>query len=318
MTTAFVGERDENRESDWTARSSGLSFRPLRLRPKVLVVEDNGALARALRWAVLAKCEATVLGTARQAEECLPLDWDAFIFDVALPDGCGLATMRKALEAHPDSAALIISGLGRYQDVDIAASMGAYYLGKPFTPGQILKFLDECLPRTLPSGDEARSTGRTVPDPGHPLAAKVGRRSACLPSPFPREIADIVAAARESSVQAVAAESEHAYQLALLARSVSAGCATSIDACAKAAGVSRQMLQDFATLTARWEPEKIAEMLSMADRCGRPITRAVLLRVARGSIALRRDFDDRVAKGELDLGTLAAAREHEQGSFPRG
>ena len=85
--------------------------------------------------------------------------------------------------------------------------------------------------------------------------------------------------------------------------------AANIDACAKAAGVSRPTLQDFATLTARWSPEWIADMLSMTDRNRKPIARAVLLKVARGTSGLRLALDERLAKGDLDLAELASELE---------
>ncbi|MGH7435907.1 MAG: response regulator, partial [Polyangiaceae bacterium] len=115
-------------------------------RPQVLLVEDNAALARTMRWAVLAKCEVTAVGSVREAEECLGGPWDAFIFDISLPDGSGLALMRKARDSHPSAGALVISGLDREGDVEATAEMGARFLAKPFEAADILRFLEECLP----------------------------------------------------------------------------------------------------------------------------------------------------------------------------
>jgi DNA-binding response OmpR family regulator len=264
----------------------------------------------------------TAVGTARDAEECLGRKWDAFIFDVALPDGCGLGVMRKARAAQPTAGALVISGLGRQEDIDAAEEMGARYLDKPFGPGPILRFLEECLPQIANRGgrDSKRPSAPRLPDFSDVGETAEGEASGLVPLPFPPEVASLVAAVKNSGAHASTAESEHAYQLSLLARSVSTGgkggSEANIDGCARAAGVSRQMLQDFVTLTARWEPERVAEMLSMTDRSGRQITRAILLRVARGSSALRREFDELVAKRELDLDAFLAELEQARG-LPR-
>jgi CheY-like chemotaxis protein len=270
---------------------------------------------------VLAKCEVTAVGTAGEAEAFLGQHWDAFIFDVALPDGCGLRMMRKAREAQPTAGALVISGLGREEDADAATAMGAYYLGKPFTPGDILRFLEECLPRARgrEEADRPRVSSRPVPDFSNLIEAEGDQDSGLIPSPFPPDVAKFVAAAKASGLHASTADAHHAFTLAELALSVTTDglSAANFDACAKAAGVSRQTLQDFATLTARWSPDWIADMLSMTDRNGKPITKAVLLKVARATSGLRLAFDQRLAKGELDLGALALELEQRRSSPPR-
>jgi hypothetical protein len=158
-----------------------------------------------------------------------------------------------------------------------------------------------------------------VPDLSDLIEPEDDPGSGLIPSPFPPEVAKLVTAAKSSRVHATTADAHHAFTLAELALAVTTdglSDAANIDACAKAAGISRQTLQDFATLTARWSPEWIADMLSMTDRNGKPITRAVLLKVARGTGGLRLAFDERLAKGELDLTTLASEVEQRK-SRPR-
>ncbi len=149
-----------NRHDD---RPSGFAFFKVPRRPEVLLVEDDVVLARAMRWAALAQCEVTAVVSAREARECLDRRWDALIFDINLPDGCGLAMMQRARELHPDAVALIISGAGREEQIERTRSMGATYLEKPFKPVEVLRLLAACLPRARVSG-RPEAAGETTTD----------------------------------------------------------------------------------------------------------------------------------------------------------
>jgi DNA-binding response OmpR family regulator len=278
--------------------------RPVPRRPQVLLVEDDAGLARTLKWAVLAKCEATTVGTVREARECLHEgEWDAFLFDISLPDGCGLRLMRHARELRPQAGALLISGHDRNEDVDAAHEMGATFLAKPFRPSDVLSFLDGCLPGR---GGEGLAKTSRPPLPDFSGLTDQEEGSGLVRVSFPQEIASLVTEAIASGLHVASAESEHAYYLALLARAVGSGrlSVANFDACARATGVSRQTLQNFVTLTSRWDPERIAQMLRMKDRCGREISKIILLKVARGPSSLRREFDEQFARGEFDLAAL--------------
>ena len=98
------------------------------------------------------------------------------------------------------------------------------------------------------------------------------------------------------------ADARRNYRLAALAKAANGlpnDAATTFDACANAAGVSRQTLQEYATLTTRWSPEQIARMLSLTDRTGKALTRAHLLRFARGPLEVRAAFEAAVAYGQV-------------------
>jgi hypothetical protein len=110
--------------------------------------------------------------------------------------------------------------------------------------------------------------------------------------------------ARAARLRLKEAEADHILRLALLARAASSAgkdTAGALEAFAESAQVSRQTLQEFVTLTTRWEPAQVVSLLASEDRCGRALTRTLLLKVARGSCALRAAFDAAVAKRELDL-----------------
>ena len=105
------------------------------------------------------------------------------------------------------------------------------------------------------------------------------------------------------------ADARRACRLANLAKAASAlpsDTATTFDACAHAARVSRQTLQEYATLTTRWSAEDIAWMLGLTDRNGKALTRVHLLRFARGPGEVRMEFDAAVATGDFDIEELQA------------
>ncbi len=121
---------------------------------------------------------------------------------------------------------------------------------------------------------------------------------------LPDDVAALAAAARKAGERLEAAGVEHARSLALLARAASTGglggqgC---LEVFAQSAAVSRQTLQEFVTLTTRWEPERVVSLLGMHDRKGRPVTRLLLLRIARGERATRNAFDAAVASASGDF-----------------
>ncbi|MGH7434637.1 MAG: response regulator [Polyangiaceae bacterium] len=271
--------------------------------PYVLLVEDDAALARSLTWAVLSDCAVTAVGTVREAREHLHGEWDVLLFDICLPDGCGLKLMRQARQLRPRAGALLVSGHDRPEDIEAAQAMGASFLAKPFGPLDILKFLDSCLP-----GRRGGGLSKTSPPPLADFSdpAEQEDESGLVPVSLPPEIASLVVKTIASVQHAATAESEHVYCLALLARAVGSGglSVANFNACAEAIGVSRQTLQNFVTLTSRWDPWRIAHMLRMTDRSGREISKNTLLRVARGPYSLRREFDEQIARGDVDPATL--------------
>jgi hypothetical protein len=113
--------------------------------------------------------------------------------------------------------------------------------------------------------------------------------------------------ARVAAARLRQAEKDRTLWLALLARAASAGrgdASRALKSSAESAQVSRQTLQEFVTLTTRWEPAELAGLLGRRDRAGRAITRALLLRLARGPSTARAAFDAAVASGDLDLALI--------------
>ncbi len=60
--------------------------------------------------------------------------FDAVYLDVNLPDGSGLQGLTKMKEVAPDTEIIIITGIGRYDDAELAINNGAWdYIEKPST-----------------------------------------------------------------------------------------------------------------------------------------------------------------------------------------
>jgi ActR/RegA family two-component response regulator len=262
-------------------------------RRRLLLLEDNAVLARAIGSAVEECGEVTTTGTAREALACLDRRWHAFVFDICLPDGSGLDVLRQARMAQPDAVALVISGDLRPADVNTACGLGAHYLAKPFRADAIVGFLERAFSNARFTRDE---TG-----PASPGGCEV-------PMLDGSEVGRLLEEVRWSAASAEAAGSEHTYRLALLARAATAGSSSmGLEACAKAAEVSRQTLHDYVTLTTRWEPAHVANLIGSGDRSGRTISKQHLLRIARGPAVVRRAFDQAVERGDLDLDAVLSA-----------
>src|SRR5688572_1303941 len=90
---------------------------------RVLLVEDDRAFATFLEAALLGGQEAAAvriaydLADAREALTAVSVD--AVLLDLNLPDSQGLATLRGILEASPDVAVVVLTGV---DDAGVARS----------------------------------------------------------------------------------------------------------------------------------------------------------------------------------------------------
>ncbi len=265
-------------------------------RPRLFLLEDNLSLARGTRRALRVCADVTIVATARAAMDRLAQDeaWNGFICDIGLPDGSGLDVLREARAVRPTALALAISGSMRQGDINAACALGAQYLAKPFREAEIVGVVERHLRSSWPPADPEGG-------PGEECAAELGA--------LPRELRGLVADVRTEDARIGQADARRAYRLANLAKAASAlpsDTATTFDACAQAARVSRQTLQEYATLTTRWSPEDVAWMLGLTDRNGKALTRAHLLRFARGPCEVRMEFDAAVATRSFDIEELQA------------
>jgi PAS domain S-box-containing protein len=104
--------------------------------PRVLIVDDDPALLRALPEALRLRLEAVTVETCDSAAEALErvaaTDYDAIISDIKMPGMDGLALLAKIRAARPDTPTLLITGHGEHDLAVQALRGGAYdFIQKP-------------------------------------------------------------------------------------------------------------------------------------------------------------------------------------------
>ncbi len=110
------------------------------MKPRILVVEDEQAILMGV-CDVLAFHGYAPRGVADGAEGlalALEQDWELLLLDVMLPGVDGFTICRRAREAKPHQAILLLTARGSEQDVLEGFSAGADdYVTKPFSVAQL-------------------------------------------------------------------------------------------------------------------------------------------------------------------------------------
>jgi DNA-binding NarL/FixJ family response regulator len=111
-----------------------------RSTPRILIVEDDAAMARSLAGIAKSFGVVTVEPTLRGAlaQAAGRVLWSAFIVDLCLPDGSGLDFLRTRAWDIPT---LVLSGYGDHDAINSVFELRAQYLSKPATRVQIAQFL---------------------------------------------------------------------------------------------------------------------------------------------------------------------------------
>jgi two-component system KDP operon response regulator KdpE len=113
--------------------------------PKILLVEDEPAVARMLRISLRAAgfdvCESVAGGDALQILEQGPAD--AVILDLELPDRRGKAVLDRLRHANDSGFPVwvVISGLDREEATRRYGPLGGHFLAKPFDPWDLVRML---------------------------------------------------------------------------------------------------------------------------------------------------------------------------------
>jgi DNA-binding NtrC family response regulator len=113
-------------------------------RPKVLVVDDEVELMRALRDALTSQgFDVVGVSDPRAAAPALAAGgFDLLLTDLMMPGMDGIAVLKSALETDPDLTAILMTGHGTIPTAVEAMKAGAYdYLLKPFKLQSILPTL---------------------------------------------------------------------------------------------------------------------------------------------------------------------------------
>lgn len=139
---------------------------------KVLIVEDEPSLAEGLRFNLEAEGYETAVATNGEAavELLAAASFDAVVLDVMMPGISGFDVARKMRERDDYTPILMLTALGRPEDVLSGFEAGADdYLPKPFDLDILLARLNGLLRRrqwlrkeSKPPGDEITVNGRTI------------------------------------------------------------------------------------------------------------------------------------------------------------
>jgi EAL domain-containing protein (putative c-di-GMP-specific phosphodiesterase class I) len=137
-----------------------------RIRGRVLVVDDEIALARMYGRALASGHEITIATDGAEAAAlAASQDFDAIVSDVMMPGMDGLELLRTARERDPDVPVLLVSGTPSDGDAARAAGSGALlYLGKPVDLGSLRQAVDYAI--------QVRRAARQRAPEGAALAAR--------------------------------------------------------------------------------------------------------------------------------------------------
>lgn len=117
--------------------------------PKVLLVEDEPAVARMLRISLhTAGFDVVDAVAGREALQILDQQLaDAVILDLELPDGRGKAVLDRLRKADDSAfpAWVVISGLDRDEATGRYGPLGGHFLAKPFDPWDLVRMLKTLL-----------------------------------------------------------------------------------------------------------------------------------------------------------------------------
>ena len=116
-------------------------------RPKVLVIEDNEAVARVLRFCLRqAGFNASEVAAGGEALRILQQQPpDAVLLDLQLPDGQGGAVLdwlRRSNERTTDSPVwVVMSALDQETATQRFGPLGSHFISKPFDPWELVAIL---------------------------------------------------------------------------------------------------------------------------------------------------------------------------------
>ncbi|HEY3595387.1 MAG TPA: response regulator transcription factor [Polyangiaceae bacterium] len=139
--------------------------------PRVLVVEDEPAIAESIAYAMRRDGFGVVLAsTLAEAERELEGS-DLVVLDLMLPDGSGFDLLALARQRSPSVAVIILSSRDDVADRIAALETGADdYVTKPFSPREIVARVRAVLRRAQPRDSGASPSPTSVAPPAAALS----------------------------------------------------------------------------------------------------------------------------------------------------
>ena len=108
---------------------------------RILVVEDEDVVARALCKLLAPYGDVVLAGTAREAERLLTTGpWDVLLIDLGLPDGSGMDVLAWARVNYPYTPAMILTGSVDPGQINRAFDLDADYVMKPIERARLPHF----------------------------------------------------------------------------------------------------------------------------------------------------------------------------------
>jgi two-component system, OmpR family, catabolic regulation response regulator CreB len=140
-------------------------------RPRILVVEDEAAIADTIVYALSTDgFEPVWAGTCAEAATAAaaPAPFALAILDIGLPDGSGLDLYRALSKARPELPAIFLTARAGEIDRVVGLELGADdYVAKPFSPRELVARVRAVLRRELRGRGAAPAA---VPAPARGLA----------------------------------------------------------------------------------------------------------------------------------------------------
>jgi len=117
---------------------------------RILVVDDNEVVRRALRGLIAHDDSLLVVGEAASGHSALEsiktLQPDLVCLDIMLPGVDGLAVLRQVRQDHPAMRVVLITGQATAEIVAQARELGANgFVVKPFNGAKVLKTIHNAL-----------------------------------------------------------------------------------------------------------------------------------------------------------------------------
>ena len=128
--------------------------------PCVLIVEDDSAMARGLRYFAEKACRAVLVPSLAEAHRRLAeTAFSALIIDVSLPDGSGVDLLREVRQ-RSKVPVLVLTGSEDRRLVNEVQALRAEFVFKPVEPENIVRFLEQALLRHPDPRHRLRSSAR--------------------------------------------------------------------------------------------------------------------------------------------------------------